>query len=633
MTPSTAAFLRNQQQRRRQRGTSLLEIMVVLVVLLLGVFTIIRIFPIGFQTLRAAENRTLATRLATGLAEQASADAASVPNGVLTKFLNNGELQTIYANDDRLSGPQVLDPDNMDPLTDDGTSEPYFTDVNKFRSIEGEPVKIPLPTTTGYGSGSVYTLKFGPIFMSEEVGDPETGLGNNTFLKVSGAPLIGIRVEAGDPDNQRGYLRGPQTYLIDYGDDNTPAQILFNRNRSSRPVVYTVKYSYEDAATSNVLTTQDTITMAAGEDSTWKALSNQDVADGSDEVRRDFVRLPANAAFDNNEPYEYKLLSANVGKYANFGVVAFNPAGANYSERTPYGQQAFTAFLDYAVLDWHIIRDDREVPSVLTGSDNAIPIKTTLSFIKRVGEPEPDNTIYNGLYRDSDEAHDIEVFDLSGTARFQPPLGEHLETGDYDKRTTTDADKDIWINYDERGGTYRSGTIYVNKDRVPPGTQLRILYKAEGEWAVSLQKAYSTYEQALRDDGGVSPDPRKYDSFGKQGQRLVFHRNDLNKSVVATIEYRPSGSSDLVRLAPFQMTISEVGTGTQDAGYAFVNVRDYIPVTQRSAFDSAGDNWRVVGVASGVSLKARVIWKDNASTSNTWRIQDLDTFLTRAPGS
>ena len=42
---------------RNYRATSLVEVLVVLVILLIGVFAIIRVFPLGFRYLGTSENR------------------------------------------------------------------------------------------------------------------------------------------------------------------------------------------------------------------------------------------------------------------------------------------------------------------------------------------------------------------------------------------------------------------------------------------------------------------------------------------------------------------------------------------------------------------------------------------------
>ena len=55
----------NQRQRHgHQRGTSLVEVLIVLVILVVGIFSIARLFPGGFFAVRSAENNTFADRLA-----------------------------------------------------------------------------------------------------------------------------------------------------------------------------------------------------------------------------------------------------------------------------------------------------------------------------------------------------------------------------------------------------------------------------------------------------------------------------------------------------------------------------------------------------------------------------------------
>ena len=46
-----------------KRAASLVEVMVVLVVILIGVFAIIRVFPLGLGYLGTASRRTIAVRL------------------------------------------------------------------------------------------------------------------------------------------------------------------------------------------------------------------------------------------------------------------------------------------------------------------------------------------------------------------------------------------------------------------------------------------------------------------------------------------------------------------------------------------------------------------------------------------
>ncbi len=159
MRQAEAAKKRRQDWARR--GTSLVEVLVVLVILLIGVFAVIRIFPLGFIGLRSAESRTFASRLAQQTMEQLQGENANVPQGVLPSSMNPATLVTTEDPDD-LGMYDADKSDNKPPVYN-----PYFADVNRYRNIVGETVKIPLPTAAGYLSGSLYTVKFGPIFFEK----------------------------------------------------------------------------------------------------------------------------------------------------------------------------------------------------------------------------------------------------------------------------------------------------------------------------------------------------------------------------------------------------------------------------------------------------------------------------------
>jgi hypothetical protein len=415
---------------------------------------------------------------------------------------------------------------------------------------------------------------------------------------------------------------------------------------------------------------------------------------GSEGVSRIFRRVRRADAFDPNDPYEFKLLSNNVPRsaaapasekvYANVGIIAFNPSGANYAERTAFGQQPFTAFMDYSVLDWHILHEDREVPGTIFSGGDAIPLKLTLGNIKRYGfsteirvglpsEGAPDEVrlrTYSGLYgvyagaADPAQPPDIQVFNLqNGAAAY---TGAPLVRGDYANRANApDNEADFWVSTEARSGSYSTGTIYINPRRVPAGTPLRILYKASGDWAVAVQKAYAQYKQ-VGNPGDSLPTIFGAGQFARssatgEGTRLYFNRNDLNKSIVVTFDYiRNTGAAGeqdtAVRTAPIQLSINTPGVGTQDR-LAYIDLADprnrimpQAPGDRNCAMIGLKDraSWRVFGSPTGVSLKARVIYRDNGNrlppfpgTGETsiaqafgrqWRVQDIDTYITRAPG-
>lgn len=699
--------VRNRAFRRRfRRGASLIEIMVVLVVLLIGIFLVIRIFPTGFGVLQANANRSLAVRLADQLMSGVDGDSANLPNGVLFGYQassGGAATQVNFATD--------VDPDKLgtfDPtITDNpGTSiderensaryNPYFSDINRFRYIKGEGVKVPLPTvsaTSGFSAGSVYTCKFGPLFMDSVVGDPNNNTQSSTYLKVYGASLTSIVVNAppiDKPDdasggavtarNAAGYFRTPQVYLIDSGTgEGDPVQIMFaprapaGRTNAYRRFTITITRVVGDTVETIEAQPYDSDAEFRGVlDSgapKWHRLVVKDAdgappvyigecVTGSETVSREFDRLKITDTWDSLDPYQYKLASANVGtdtdvagdNWANMGVLLFNPAGANYSENTVNGNRAFTAYLDYMTLDWHIIHEDREVPStigrtVTVGGNSAdlVPVRTTLSFLKRAGDLENDGVIYSGIYGSGDT--DIDVFDLSN------PTGKALVQGDYQAliRNGAQANSDYFVDRDDRGGTYRTGTIYLNRSRLIRGTKLRILYKAQGDWGVSLQKAFSQYKfpSAPNTPGSFAAYPLKtqFDSAGfnptePTNAQIRVPFQDLKKSFVVTIQYTTQ-SGKVIRLAPIQMTATENDRQTADTNnyeqrYAYIDVVQYLPYLNGLSFNNPNGipgvdqavSWQPI-VMSGVSVKTRVVYRDNDSSTDPYKVQDIDSYVTR----
>lgn len=647
--------------QRAQRGASLIEIMIVLVVLLVGIFLAIRIFPVGFGVLRANGNRSIATRLAEQQMNQLRSDVSGLPQGVLFAYpvFDNPTNQTL------LKVQTNIDPDNLEQfdannngVSSDDEFNPYFLDVNKFRYIKGEAAKVPPPTTTATGSGSVYVCKFGPLLMDPTVGDPTRVPTNanekalfDSYLAVYGAPMTRVNVESSGAGNfaPAGFFRTQQTYLIDYGeDDGEPAMIAFApRSGTGNPRTFRITLTYDSG--SALVTNTISMTVTDAQAGTWMPLNVNDVVPGSETVAREFDRIPTANAWNSADPYQYKLVSPNIttgitSSFGNIGVLNFNPSGANYSEGTTAGAQPFVAYIDYAVLDWHILREDREVPSVILAGGNTIPIRLTLDHLKRVGDSESDNTIYAGLYGDPDNQVDIQVFNLND------PSGVALQPGTYNGGDVQDVDPftgislgtaaDYYIETDGRGGTYRTGAIYVNSARIPAGSKLRVLYKAEGDWAMSIQKAYSNYEVARDPDNpalfSALPLPGNVSHFGiagtGAGAQLRFPFTDLNKAFVVTVQYTLQDGT-VKRLQPIQMTATEVfeDPGADAAKFdqrsAAVLVANFLPSGLVNEFTNA-TNWTVT-TCQGVSVKSRIIWRE--TDSRRWKVQDMDSYLTPKP--
>lgn len=609
--------------RSARRGTSLVEVMVVLVVLLIGVFAVIRVFPAGLTFLRTSGNRIIATRFAQAMAEQLKADEANLPDHVEYGFIETGNPLTIVG----------TDPDDLSTRPD---GNPYYSDVNKWRRIRGEAVRIGMPTPGAFGSGFPYMVKFGPIYLDSAFGDPTTvPTGHESYLSVVSAPFISAdsnaESESGsvNPYRYRGALRSARHYVLDSGIGGGGAYLLVlpsSRERTFRVRCLVAAGDAADGTPGSVRSVEDSVVVPAGAYQ-WVPLPSvgdgEAVVPGSDLLTRAFRRLPAGDNWTSDDPYEYKLVSSNIASspggssYANLGQLAFHPAGATQAADATSGQQGFVAYVDYYVLDWHILHDDREVPAVAADAAGAVPIKLTLGKIKRNGDPNSDNTLYDGLFPSADtdpsSNYDLRIIRLD--------TGAVLVQGDYDLRADTDAGADYWVR-DGRDGTWDTGAIYLNSNRLRAGTPVRVLYKGDGDWAVCVQKAASTYRAWIASQAGRPPvsggagglvtgDPSR---FGLEGTRLYWFRSEINKSVVVRLETVDS-SGERTRLAPVQLNIDRT-----DGDHSYADLARYLPAGTSS--------FRVVGgEIQGVSTKVRVVWKDRVDDRAPWQVQDLDTYL------
>jgi type II secretory pathway pseudopilin PulG len=643
-----------RSKRRTRYATSLVEVLIVMVILLIGIFAVIRVFPIGFQYMKNAENRTTGVRLATQALEAVRNDEANLPETVTFSFYDGMGLRQTVAG---------FSPD-YDLLTEiertsalDGSNS-FYRDLNLYRYVQGERVKVPLPTIEPGVTGSIYTVKLGPIYMDPAFSDPTLVLNPaqqvafDQYVKVTGAPMTGTPVESDNgmvpPARFAGFLRTINNYVIDYGNDNTQGYLLVGLADHDR--TFLVSFTRE-VAVGTTQTFEDVPVNVPANSFGWVQIPGGiDLVPGTETVRQRFKRISSNAALEDwhdDDPYQFRLARPNIvdgatPTFANIGMLVFNPVGATMSE----GGQPFAAYVDYAVLDWHIIRDDREVPSTTPGAAGDVPVRLSVQKIKPSGEENLDGTDYVGVFPSNDPTANSDIVVV------RMDTGLPLIRGDYALRTTTDAGAGFWVNNEGRDNTYGTGVIYLNLNQVPRGTPIRVLYKGMADWAVSLSKAAANYKpvplpqnlmEAWDHDADSTTDPMpiggatNYSTLSQGGiEYLVFNQCEQNKSAVAIFEYTDN-SGTTVRTQPTQFTIgstlnlpnvpatlqNRTAAGVTEWDFAAVDVTRYMPGRNPAL------PWRIIGTIKGVSIKSRVIWKDQSSRKARWRIQDMDSYLTQ----
>src|SRR5687767_3520162 len=135
----------------RERGISLIEVLVVLVLLLIGIFSVVRLFPGGFLVNRQTEEATYAGRLARQQLDFYTQLSANLMDAIVPVTPVPGGSGYAFQIDSG-SLPDDLTPGRPNALGVD----PYcYSDLNKIRRVLGETVRIPSPSATSYGQGSV----------------------------------------------------------------------------------------------------------------------------------------------------------------------------------------------------------------------------------------------------------------------------------------------------------------------------------------------------------------------------------------------------------------------------------------------------------------------------------------------
>lgn len=614
---------------RKRQGISLIEILVVLVILLIGILSIVRLFPPGFLANKNAEAQTLASRLAKQETDRFASSSANLMDSIVPiKPIDNGGKLVFIVDLDAT-------PDDMsDTKTAVLGADPYFySNVNKHRRIINETVRIPIPSPTAAGRGSIYTLSSGPVYYrpSQDV------IGEDTII-VSGSPLQSTVQRVEDPPQ----FSGPSQYAIDYETDEAPGVAQIAVSPVPYPRRFVLNYSYYDS-NDRIQTVvdqkwPDTADFPNGElpanDGDWHPIKlptgGKSMVPGSERVARKFKPLAkdSNGAFNwSQDPYEYGVLSDNENTFANVGVMAFNPKGYGYTEYGANGPVPLTAFIDYDVLDWHIIREDRVMPA-------SPPYTVTLSLknIKQLGDFETDQSTYVGIFRDD-----------------TIPFNARQEVLIYDLATGTPIDKSLYnINYKNGLVTFDQATGDAHKS----GT-LRFFYKAEGEWALQIQKASASYRPhiavASGDELNVGLSEYalsvKADASGNR-PRLYFPLMEAGKTVSIrqlfySLQNDGSGPSRRVANATFKINddrskFEQVTVNGQTRLLTFIDLRDNgYPDARNWNYTTTG---QAVAGMQGVSFRSRVLWNNGTAITESsngnvervrWRRIDNDTFLTR----
>lgn len=597
---------------RGNKGTSLIEVLVVMVVLMVGILTVVRLFPPGFSSVRRAESMTFASRLAQFEMERWKNNTGNLPEGILPIGLVNGRLE-------------YLNNVNPGPPIDDTNSSCY-------RRVIGETTRIPFGGwSTGPESGSNYMLSFSPIDVVTPSIDPP--------LVVRGGNLSRREVDS-NTDQQPWVWLKPYQYAIDY-DASKISFLAYNRERTFHlacswwetpsgggdpvlntatdiPCIVTPEMSNTWLPISPTVISGEGFKIPVSYGATYVGLDHY-----SDTVSRGFrpLQLPEKWSDD---PYEFKLVDSVQG------IISFNPLG--YAQ-TEFGK-SLVAKINYTILDPQIIREDKRVPAreVYDALDRPYQIALTLNRIKETGQTlNEDGTVYAGIgpLIGSPVPMDALAIDLQ-TLRQVDPTQVQFEVGN-----NKDGYKDGIVSLmPDTSGTIRllarpktdpqdrsdnSGSIVAVK---PAGRNIRFFYKAEGDWSIQFRKAYATYERS----DAQAIDYRHYRISPSKQNRLLLASCNTNDAVSVDYEYtdllgrtkKVVGESHRLSDVLENVANGKAAPGQRYRGMTYVDLNVNV--------DKGEQVTRIFSV-TGASTLARVLWKDGG----TWRRVELDSSFGSAP--
>lgn len=639
---------RLHHRRAGRRGVSLVEVLVVLVILVLGMFSITRLFPEGFASLGHTGSATLASALIQRREEYLRKNRASLPDVIAAVDRATGQILTTIQPQEFLGAlPYVDNP--IAGYTGTPPDDPRDTGVNRARRVLGETVKIP-PPTTGYGPNgetlSLYHLMFSPIYSAAPAGSRSQGVrvygGTPLQRVVFQDPPTGSPTGSPPGGNWADLRRlGPFGYGIYYETDPSANSILYFEP-VPYPRVYRIEFTYHTGP-GQALQSPPGLTVTVPANATQvpvPAPAGAVVDIGSEVLYREFNQIAPGAAF-SADPFEFKVLD-NL-----FGLIGFHPLLSSLP--LPHSEgRGLTARVDYDVDDWHIVWEDVVVPSQPQGPLAVYPIRLATGPIKKLGEVE--DTINFDPNSPGGGAVNA-TLEYLGLVRYYPAGPNSPARPGTPGVDLVIVDQQTGYRIDSRtlqpGGPngeidYEAGVIYLRSQAAggqppvwdppsnlggapiqmdPGGRHVRVYYRAYNDIGVACAKPYSIY----RMDPLLTNQPQVYTPF--PGGYLLFANADAEKTVSIDYTYL---TPSMGGMTPASRVMAEVGELQQlqppGAPGAPPPARWWVRVARANdpAVDPATIRIRAV---RGASFHTRAVWREG----RRWRHALHTTILTRSP--
>jgi hypothetical protein len=568
-------------------------VLIALVILAIGVYAVLRIFPLGLQAIEASRQRTIAASLANAELERwkllaGSGNMYSLPEAIIA---TDYEGRLIDMTDPGYPLGTLV-PIQQEDMLNPGKAQavpcwqPYSLWLT--RTIIGERIIIPLPSVvSGDTTLSFYMLAFAPL----------DDLTTAELLQVCEADPFARSEDSVNPLTGRQYSvdceTGEFTFDDDYVDTGTPFSVTYSWIGTDGLV------RTEIAEPRTIDASGDQFTVLAAGEALFQAML----------PRSERVYLCyADSSPNPPDPGEFALDSTSLIT----GLLYFNSDDAGKEVR-----------INYRTADWsilhedHVIPDDREVQLSLPG-------------------------VKGPTYRNSPRQP------------FPQPLPALAEGDNFVVAVNLGDPADYYADQNYPAGGQLSVDYRTGRITFPAGTQgqiVRIYYRARGDWAVQLRKPADSYAAS-----SAWPPPYGYFFWDNRDQQLgesaeesdarlstlFFTGLEAGASVVASYydasrnyysgelhTLSAQGRADAVPNLEYALE-SNGGALPDDALVSFLTL-DVVP-DQRSPI-----------IIHGVSLTARTLWigtgKSTVPAARTfsgnrpeylneaWRQAQITTFL------
>jgi len=597
MTATTQVRILVKRKHNRS-GISVIEVLVAIAILSIGMLSILLLFPAGLVALQNGAASTNADRLGQAEIEKASAGDIQLLNAVYPSAYSGFNSNTLAS-----VNPETLIQTSI-PTTSPLTNQ---SDVDAFRTIQGETVRIP---SLNASDVSLYTVVADPI--------------ESESLTVNGTPWTGIAGDSTPNPTNPDYADpgaelapGQPQYLIDYAN----GEICLSAETSGQTYQETIVFTVTGSNGQVVTQTLNVPALDVSAQPVWVSLSQLMTPSnttgtepptpwtkGSDILVRNFTQVPYGGTFSTQDPYQWQYYlpdyaSANpssaTAPSANLGVIAFNPLATFL--HGPDGKP-LEAVLNYRTYSWHIISEDRLVTSPLGTAHlslTSLLADTAKDFLS------DNTTAFTGLFTYSDPVT------YGGAIT---PADPDFIVLDMDKGTVLQEGTDYSVDYS-------NGTVsFINPNGTYANDHLRIFYHPARDWAVALAKAPVVYTADTTPGDVAQNEPALSEYISPvTGTTIYFPEVDLGKQVDIRFSYTVPGSGGAESYTTTTENMYTIEAAGMNAGV------DLTGVLNNQATTIPAGSYNITPLAvKGVSLSAIVIWKDNS----IWHNRTISTVLT-----